>query len=954
MTISAPLLRPTHGVKLSPSNSRRDKLSSTSTSSTEQPTSAPRHRHTLGVNQSLSSSRQVNLSPSSTEQPTSAPLHGPTQGVKLCLSNSRQVKLSSSSTEHPAGGDPIDCLSATDIDGLIANITALPAATFFEWRNGRTSLTDIASALQRKTTTGTALFVVHVRHHWVAAALGPSKTLYVYDSAISDPVRRDITNICSRLGVTPEFAHTPQQYRGSNECGLFATLNVLLLHRRGPSAIPTTLHRVSLFPLRAAVAAKDVEMFWNLGCEAYGIKLDPTKEQVRQHNPYAKAPVPTPTTQATGGGNKTTTPEQTPLEAAAAKANLCFLFVAAELAKLAMGRPAIKTIRELRNLARQLKFVRGQQDDAGEALHRLGIPLTPWVGEESELHWFNDSALCIQGTHTGGLPRTIRTATFRLGALFTGAVSPSGARNGHWTLCSDPSQSTLGIYLTSQHEVRETMRLLAEVGVERTSKPTSPIAQPTPTATAKNSTIVDVDAEVANERSAKRLALESTLRGLQQGDVIRLKWRHGRPDSKRSATWQEAEATVRRGWSSANQDVVVRWDDGTIEPLSADPHREVEVVAVTRPTAKMTKADPRLQPVKKAGAKQVAQREQQPHPPAAQKAALPHGETLATAPTRVLAPNARGRYLEGHTCPRAWFIHQDKPPHVSQLAWDSMSPATRDQHRRWIRELRSMPADLTSRSLAAAALELVRRMATARGWRWSTVAKALGNLQGALANLPLYTDQDPIDLAVYPEWRAAKKTAIRYEKEVPPNPPPPITRDQFEAARATLFGDTRAWLFLTLLWRFAARGGDIAGLNAQDVTLGDTARSGHVKITLTIRRGKGARFRGPYPSPSVLTPPEASQLQHLLAPLMPTDRLFPDASRLSNRCRGAIKTVLPAASIPSVRKGAARDLAARGIPEQEIARIMGHKNLDTLRKYLGYGENSTVETTELQERLAKL
>jgi hypothetical protein len=32
---------------------------------------------------------------------------------------------------------------------------------------------------------------------------------------------------------------------------------------------------------------------------------------------------------------------------------------------------------------------------------------------------------------------------------------------------------------------------------------------------------------------------------------------------------------------------------------------------------------------------------------------------------------------------------------------------------------------------------------------------------------------------------------------------------------------------------------------------------------------------------------------------------------------------------------------------------MGHKNLDTLRRYLGYAENPTIESRLLQERVAR-
>lgn len=61
-----------------------------------------------------------------------------------------------------------------------------------------------------------------------------------------------------------------------------------------------------------------------------------------------------------------------------------------------------------------------------------------------------------------------------------------------------------------------------------------------------------------------------------------------------------------------------------------------------------------------------------------------------------------------------WYIYPSKPPHISHIAWKAVTEETRILHRRWLQELRAMPADLLVRPLAAATIELIRRMAKAR------------------------------------------------------------------------------------------------------------------------------------------------------------------------------------------------------------------------------------------------
>ncbi len=299
----------------------------------------------------------------------------------------------------------------------------------------------------------------------------------------------------------------------------------------------------------------------------------------------------------------------------------------------------------------------------------------------------------------------------------------------------------------------------------------------------------------------------------------------------------------------------------------------------------------------------------------------------------------------GRSSPRLWYLYPAQPPHVSTMAWAGVTPEVRRAHLRWLRELRSMPADLLRRPLAQAAIELVRRLASARRWRWSTISRALSNIRGALLALPMYSNEaEPIDVALSPEWRAAGQTSRRRNNETPPSPPPPVSKEEYLAARRTLRTCPQQECFLLLMWTFAARAADIGGIQVEDLVMENTGR-----IAATIRRGKGAKFRGPYPVAAILSLEDLALLRRHSASKRKDERLFIGLPEIRAAVAAALRSALSGAALPSVRKGAARHLVSSGVPETDVARLTGHTRLDTLRRYLGYAENLTTEARQAQE-----
>eukprot|EP00796_Vickermania_ingenoplastis_P010632 gene10632-biopygen7592 len=67
-----------------------------------------------------------------------------------------------------------------------------------------------------------------------------------------------------------------------------------------------------------------------------------------------------------------------------------------------------------------------------------------------------------------------------------------------------------------------------------------------------------------------------------------------------------------------------------------------------------------------------------------------------------------------------------------------------------------------------------------------------------------------------------------------------------------------------MLWMFAARPADISRLRVRSITFSAPDENGNIPTQITIREGKGAKFRGPYPVASILLPQQATVLQHLM------------------------------------------------------------------------------------------
>ena len=203
-------------------------------------------------------------------------------------------------------GDMTACLSASDVDGLVRPVVLFPSDTFFYFGERVPLITAKIGAIRAGQS---GLAVLWVRHHWVAvefkAVMGESSDdasirlhVDVFDSARSTPVERTLLRQFAVLGILTKdvyFRASPQQIRGSDECGLFAALCVLL--RAVGIAVPEVSGglRTSLDKLRYSLNSVD---FLKAGASLWCVPLT-LKNTIHlqnqlegssdgRHNPYAK------------------------------------------------------------------------------------------------------------------------------------------------------------------------------------------------------------------------------------------------------------------------------------------------------------------------------------------------------------------------------------------------------------------------------------------------------------------------------------------------------------------------------------------------------------------------------------------------------------------------------------------------------------------------------------------
>jgi len=236
------------------------------------------------------------------------------------------------------------------------------------------------------------------------------------------------------------------------------------------------------------------------------------------------------------------------------------------------------------------------------------------------------------------------------------------------------------------------------------------------------------------------------------------------------------------------------------------------------------------------------------------------------------------------------------------------------------------------------------------GWTsWATVASALSAVASALRHLPEYsTSRVSIDLM---KDDVAFASAARRAQQLAR-----VTKRFALAAAMTQAGyeaicvaikDPVVRLFLQLGWAFAARMGDLRQVEGRDVEF-ESATGDRQTLQATFRAGKGAAFWGPFTVATVVTASIAKDLSLLIKQRGSMGPLFRPSEQqtLSKIVREH------ELDLRSIRRGRLQHLAQLGVTSEQLRLLSGHRRMDTLLRYLGWGRWSSDSSAAAQAREA--
>ena len=264
---------------------------------------------------------------------------------------------------------------------------------------------------------------------------------------------------------------------------------------------------------------------------------------------------------------------------------------------------------------------------------------------------------------------------------------------------------------------------------------------------------------------------------------------------------------------------------------------------------------------------------------------------------------------------------------VPEWAQDALVASTRQTHMRMLRLARSIPSDLLQAPVATALSEMLSRLRSEKKWSWATSLKNLASTQGALQLLPMYLRvPHGISLKQDTIWQQTMQATARRAREEIPRKPKAMTVDVMMATLAAE-KDAQKQAALVMMWFTAARVGCILQLHREDITMhSDTSMS------VTFRRGKGVKLRGPY---TVHTTAIGRGNMEIITKWMPTS--------------GRIFTIKPADMLPtfrlvdktleakSIRRGSLQAMVQHGVPVDTLMLYSGHTCEKTLLRYLDWG-----------------
>lgn len=288
---------------------------------------------------------------------------------------------------------------------------------------------------------------------------------------------------------------------------------------------------------------------------------------------------------------------------------------------------------------------------------------------------------------------------------------------------------------------------------------------------------------------------------------------------------------------------------------------------------------------------------------------------------------------------RNWkIITRGRPRKVHVLVWQALAEATRKKHVEWLLHISEMPADLHHEHFDRAVVELILRMAKERKWAWSTVSCIFSTVHTAVKNLNVYTNETvTYDLKESGYFLTAMRRAQRLARNAGPNTQLSTPMGQDTLVKLLKKSqDLKVRTLLAASWAFAARVGDMRQVEARDVLLPPNNKQ-TTPTAITFRKGKGGAFWGAYTIHTVLPLDTWKDMAEVINQRKSNTSLWTTADQ--RRLSALVNS--NGLNLRSIRRGALLHNANRGVSDNDLQYLSGHKRIDTLMRYLGWGVESS-------------
>jgi integrase len=272
---------------------------------------------------------------------------------------------------------------------------------------------------------------------------------------------------------------------------------------------------------------------------------------------------------------------------------------------------------------------------------------------------------------------------------------------------------------------------------------------------------------------------------------------------------------------------------------------------------------------------------------------------------------------------------------------------------RWSKDiLANSPKEWKNLPLTLVLIRILTVLSVSRKWKPQTLFRTACSMQGAFSGLTLYTNQKfAITLGDDAMWRHAMAIWRLASQQNQPHGQTVVTAESIlEAIEATDPLDLRTKAALILQWFLAARAGDVLKLRKSDINFNKNSEF----VAATFNHAKTVAKRGAY---TVKTKIDLELLKVLMEYMetlpkgKPDDAVFPltgtnalSISKQEERMRASLKHNDAALTTRSIRRGALQAMALQGVDADTLMHFSGHKNLDTLKRYLDWGRLFAKET----------